>query len=82
MKNSTVPTEGQRNIRPNMKFRCISDSPLSHLLKIPPVTNHALYYDRERNALKDLFLPAAGKKTQLKNQNKNRKHLSVLRHKD
>ena len=59
VKTSTVPTVGKRSARPNMTRPCNSDSTLSHRLKIPPVTNHALCYDRERHAFKNLFTAAA-----------------------
>jgi len=52
VKISTVFKEGQRRARPNMTRRCISDSPLSHRLEIPPVTNLALYYNRNKRVLK------------------------------
>jgi hypothetical protein len=34
-------------------------------LEIPPVTNHALYYNRERHAFKTLYPEAAGTATEL-----------------
>ena len=58
VKTSSVLKEGQRRARPNMTHRCISDSHLSHRLNIPPVTNHALYYNRETRTFKILY-PAA-----------------------
>lgn len=38
LKISTVPMEELKRARSNMTCHCISDSPLSHCLKIPPFT--------------------------------------------